>query len=506
MYCTLIKLNRKGEISNTEANQIIPKTVRTPIMYILVKTHKPDFKTNTKIRPIISAYDSYCENLAKFLTKKLRTVLNKNSTGMKQSTFDFVEKLNNLELNLSELKMITMDVTNMYPSIPLDIAINYAIEIIKRENETNINTEDLVKLFEFCTKELVFTFENKYYKQINGVTMGSPLAPILAHCYMLNIDEKIQNLTPAPIFYYRYVDDCFALVSKQLILPEYSGKVNALDSRVKFEITEEHNNKITFLDVEVIKKRKIKTNWYVKPSNTGKFMEWSSAIYKGYKIGIIKNMTLRILKYVSKEYIKSSLAKLKKFLRFSKFPRDVVSSVINREIKKFKYQKEKKNSQNQKQKILRFGFKYENKNTVYLAKRVSQLLKEEKREMKVVPYYKNGKNLIGYFAKQYKQQGKNYDMSGVYKIECKTCNKCYIGETGRSIDIRMKEHQFKSSKTTITSHHYTSGHVIDFKNPKVLAIEKDPIKRKYLEFLHIKDAEVLVGNTSSIPPWIFKDG
>ena len=34
------------------------------------------------------------------------------------------------------------------------------------------------------------------------------------------------------------------------------------------------------------------------------------------------------------------------------------------------------------------------------------------------------------------------DMSGVvYKVNCKDCDKYYIGETGRTIEMRMKEHK-----------------------------------------------------------------
>ena len=28
----------------------------------------------------------------------------------------------------------------------------------------------------------------------------------------------------------------------------------------------------------------------------------------------------------------------------------------------------------------------------------------------------------------------------VYEIKCGTCDKCYIGETGRSVETRVKEH------------------------------------------------------------------
>ena len=32
------------------------------------------------------------------------------------------------------------------------------------------------------------------------------------------------------------------------------------------------------------------------------------------------------------------------------------------------------------------------------------------------------------------------DPSGIYKLKCNTCNKVYVGQSGRAIDIRFKEH------------------------------------------------------------------
>jgi len=37
----------------------------------------------------------------------------------------------------------------------------------------------------------------------------------------------------------------------------------------------------------------------------------------------------------------------------------------------------------------------------------------------------------------------------MYKIPCVSCEKCYIGETGRKFDTRLKEH--KTEVETITS-------------------------------------------------------
>ena len=48
----------------------------------------------------------------------------------------------------------------------------------------------LISNFKFCTEDVSFQFGAVIYKQRNGVTMGSPLAPILAELYLSNFENK----------------------------------------------------------------------------------------------------------------------------------------------------------------------------------------------------------------------------------------------------------------------------------------------------------------------------
>ena len=68
----------------------------------------------------------------------------------------------------------------------------------------------------------------------------------------------------------------------------------------------------------------------------------------------------------------------------------------------------------------------------------------------------------------------------------------YIGETGRKLDIRLKEHKkggenIDDTKSSgLSSHKKNTGHNIDWKNTKVLFKEQNHIKRKFKEGLEIK--------------------
>ena len=48
----------------------------------------------------------------------------------------------------------------------------------------NITRKELKKLFLFATSQIRFIFNSKFYNQIDGVVMGSPLAPVLANIFM----------------------------------------------------------------------------------------------------------------------------------------------------------------------------------------------------------------------------------------------------------------------------------------------------------------------------------
>ena len=71
-----------------------------------------------------------------------------------------------------------------------------------------------------CSKT-AFTFNDKIYKQINGVSMGSLLGPLLAKVFMTKLEKAIiQKLIDKKFikFYIRYVNDTLLLVKDEDIV------------------------------------------------------------------------------------------------------------------------------------------------------------------------------------------------------------------------------------------------------------------------------------------------
>ena len=62
-------------------------------------------------------------------------------------------------------------------------------------------------------------------------------------------------------------------------------------------------------------------------------------------------------------------------------------------------------------------------------------------------------------------------MEVVYQVPCKDCSKVYIGETKRTLKIRMAEHkqavQKGDEKNSIVVHSHTTNHCIDWEGARV---------------------------------------
>ena len=146
------------------------------------KNHKFSSRDSfPKLPSIVSSTGTFNYNLARFLCD-LVSPLVPNDYSCKDA-FSFYSQIKNA--NLSRKFLVSYDVTSLFTNIPLQKAIDTAINLIFNHNPNlNITKKELKKLFLFATSQTHFIFNSKFYKQIDGVAMGSPLAPVLANIFM----------------------------------------------------------------------------------------------------------------------------------------------------------------------------------------------------------------------------------------------------------------------------------------------------------------------------------
>ena len=162
-----------------------------------------------KFLPIDSSIGTFNYNLACFPCDLLLCLV-PNYYSYKDTFFFFFLIKN---ANLSEKFLVSYDVASLFTNIPLQESIDISINLIFNHNpNVSITRKELKFFLLFATSQTHFIFNSKFYNQIDGVAMGSPLAPVLANIFMGFYKSKWLNEynLNKPKFYLRYVDDIVA--------------------------------------------------------------------------------------------------------------------------------------------------------------------------------------------------------------------------------------------------------------------------------------------------------
>ena len=103
--------------------------------------------------------------------------------------------------------MVSFDIESLFTNIPLNECIDLAVKYISEGNPgLKLKATELRNLFSLATTGTHFLFNGEFFEQVDGVAMGSPLAPVLANLFMGH-HEKIwlENYNSDILFYRRYV-------------------------------------------------------------------------------------------------------------------------------------------------------------------------------------------------------------------------------------------------------------------------------------------------------------
>ena len=71
---------------------------------------------------------------------------------------------------------------------------------------------------ELAFKSVSFGFIDNMYRQVDGISMGFLLGPILANIFVGFYEKLLFDRFPKPYIYLRYVEDNFACFSYRVIL------------------------------------------------------------------------------------------------------------------------------------------------------------------------------------------------------------------------------------------------------------------------------------------------
>ena len=120
----------------------------------------------------------------------------------------------------------------------------------------------------------------------------------------------------------------------------------------------------------------------------------------------------------------------------------------------------------------------------------------------VATYHKPGNTLRSILVKPKDKSNTAQICNCVYNITCKDCQKHYIGETARTMEVRFKEHLNPKRDSAIQDHIAATGHNFDFSDIKIVGREEKFFARKYREAIKIYQQKPAINRDQGIeiPP------
>lgn len=407
--------------------------------------------------------------LSKWLAKLLSPFVGTISNSFILNSVDLVNKLKSLHINY-DYKLVSFDVKSLFTNVPIDDVLNFLPEVIGPEIE-GIPVNKIIKLIKLCVEHTTFTFNGKFYSQRFGLPMGNCLSPVLSNIFMEYFETKLlSNIKSSNIVWFRYIDDILCFWPSSEDIDVFLRKLNSLSPTITFTVETENDGCLPFLDVKIIRDQGLlKTKIYRKPTNILSYVHFYSNHHINVKKSVFISMFLRAYKIVDPEFFDEEIKIIMDIGKKLQYPPKVLSQ-CHETAKKKHYVNAQTIEQNTANKTIVLPF---HENFLDIVPTLKKL------DVKVAFSYDNTIK-----SRLIKNSPKGEE-GCVYKIPCKGCNSYYVGQTGKDLKTRVKQHKYNvkycAESSALFQHKFKCDHHIDWDNAVSVIKKKGFDERNIIE-------------------------
>jgi hypothetical protein len=256
IYAQLTALFRsaeKAELIDKTIVKFISKKVNpfnaiVPLFYGLPKVHKP----NLTCRPIVPGHSWITTPASTYLDHVIQPFAKQIPTITPDST-SIINALEQLHIEDPSCIMMTADVASLYTNIPTAEGVDLVDSFLLSHSTLSAEMRTfIIKVLRVVLTNNYFSFGDRFFLQLIGTAMGTPVAVVFANIFMYMLERTVLSAHRATVlFYRRFLDDIFAI----LTLRDHASFIHDLEHRhpsIKLDV-KLSSSSVDFLDLRIFK-------------------------------------------------------------------------------------------------------------------------------------------------------------------------------------------------------------------------------------------------------------
>ena len=362
---TVIKLIKELTLKHThsltkaEIDYLCRFNFRTSGFYGLPKIHKskiicqeakaqnkPYIKVlrpaDLKFRPIVAGPICPTSRLSNFVDLLIKPFTSHVQSYLRDTT-DFLNYLP--EIVPENTILASFDVTSLYTNITHEHGVHSIKFWLNKHPESlhpRFNKQFVIDSITLILTNNSFTFDDKIFLQKKGTAMGTKIAPSYATLVLGFLEQslygRVSDILGEEIGRYihnnwkRFLDDCYInWPYGEEKLGVLHRILNSLNDNIQLTV-ETSCVELPFLDVMVKKEgTRLTTDIYYKPTDSFKYLPYTSSNPRHTKNNIPYNLALRICMIIqNREKREQRLQELKYILLSKKYPENVINIGIEK--------------------------------------------------------------------------------------------------------------------------------------------------------------------------------
>ena len=475
-----------------------PKNAKIGRAHGSAKVHK-QFERIPPLRPIVDTIGSTHYGVGKFITKLLNP-LTQNAYSLKDS-FEAAEKIKAIPQSLYDdgYVLVSFDVKSLFTNVPLRKTVNIILDRIYNQKviTTNLKKRTLKKLIMDTCSKTAFSCNNVIYEQIDGVSMGACLGPVLANIIMTELEKVVVDrmISSGLVkFYTRYVDDTLLLVKPDDI-DGILQQFNRFHPNLEFTVDRFEDCVPHFLDLEI---HPDGISIYRKDTHTAQFVNFNSYTKFNHKVAWIRSLITRAKRLCSPGKLKCEIDNIKRFAAYNGFPKWIVKSTIQ----KCNQPKTNQNEDDDEVPSISMSVPYIGKESEQVIRRMKKrLARTFKERVRINVFFKSTK--ISFFTSNKDKTPLLGNSFVVYEYTCPGCSDKYIGKTESTLFNRTKQHAWTQKDSAVFKHFDQCEGWAHIKG--LLQCDTESVDQMRLQTNTVRDNTKIIGKADNWQVLAFKE-